>query len=461
MDADKILENEPSEGIDLEYKGQGADPKDVAKELVSLANSGGGTLVYGVDYDDSSNQINSVEGISKPGEIKQRIIQHITSKVTPDLKYKFEESTLRNETVYIIRVSSADSILYSFEEDTDKFVFYKREGESKVMMDALSVSSFYRDDITPGAYSSTSKSPEERISNQFELDHETHSELPEMVFNRFRKTPNAWLFYPDFNFIPELEYKAESHYTSVDLDELEGIAATLVDIFGEEFAKGSYVHKQTNGSWIGSGLDNFLETLRKRDTRYKQAPDEHDLIAHHSEGNIYLVSTDQLTVMLNGQMNHSGGKILNHFYVSFVTAGVPFDSRKIHKFLDRTDLELKNGLETEGKYKEQVYFEDDEIEVNEVKRFTRKHADEEFVHYLIAENPFKDKKRALKNKFERNSFAGLAEQDKIFARLRTKHEVDANPSYFVRSLEVSNIGALGGNISAFNAGIEIDHNYYS
>jgi len=460
MDLDEIIEQEPSEGVDFEYKGSKADPEDVAKEMVSLANSGGGILVYGVKYNDDQNEIEEIEGLGKPGKVKQHVLNHIRSKVLPDLKYEFNEFSYESKDVYVVEVAPAEPVIHSYEERTDVHIFYKREGESKVAMDALNVSEFYEKGRFPGTYGKTS-SEESRKSNQFNLNHSTPESFPSRRFNKISETtPNCWLFYPELKFLPDLDYVAESEYERFDMEEIEGVAAAIKRIFGDRFANGCYIHGQQNASWIGRGLDNFVKTLRKRDKRYDTVPTDFELSRHHSESNIYLASTEEITIMLNGQLNSDGRKYLDHFYLSVSMSGVPFDNRKILELLDKTGMELKGGMQIEEDNKKSIFFDPGEINIEPISKVKISKFSKPMVDYVVAKNPFYKDKQLLSKYVGSGRFQSLTTQEKIFARVKTSHETDINPDYYLRWLELSKVGALGGNISAFNARAHVDHEYY-
>lgn len=460
MDLSEIIEQEPSEGVDFEYKGSKANPEDIAKEMVSLANSGGGTLVYGVNYDDEKNEIEEIEGLRKPGSSKQYVLNYIRSNVNPDLNYRFEEDSIDSKDVYIIEVAAASPVLYSYEERTDVHVFYKREGESKVTMDAMSISGFYNEGRVPGAYNK-SVDAEGRNSDQYNLDHSTPEEFPSMRFNRLSEvTPQCWTFYPDLKFLPESDYVAESKYERFDVDELEGVAAAIKRIFGERFADGCYTHGQLNSSWFGRGLDNFIDTLRKRNKRYDTVPKDFEMEKHHSESNIYLASTENVTIMLNGQLNAIGDKYLDHFYLAIATTGVPFDNRKITKLMDETGMEMEGGMQIREDHKKQIYFDPGEIDVEVISTVEVSGYSDPMTKFIVVDNPFYGKKELLSEYIDNNHFLGLSNQEKIYARVMTPHEKNIDPDYYLRSIEITDVGVLGGNISAFNARAQIDHDYY-
>lgn len=134
MDVVKKIKAGENESHKLEYKSKRSNNKDIAKELVALANADGGILVVGIKESDGE-----IEDIQNMGEIseKEEGIQNVnSSSVKPPIKIDYESIEVDGKKLVSFNVEDS-SLLHSFKEN--KPVFPVRQGTTTRYIDGYEI----------------------------------------------------------------------------------------------------------------------------------------------------------------------------------------------------------------------------------------------------------------------------------------------------------------------------------
>lgn len=133
-DLDALIENQVEESLTLEYKSSGAltrsndKIKELIKDVTAMANSAGGTIIYGIkEFDDPerSHLPEKITPISRKEFSKERIEDILTSNISP----KLEEMIIHpiqldnpDEVVYVIEIPQSNTAHQNLKD----FRYYKR-----------------------------------------------------------------------------------------------------------------------------------------------------------------------------------------------------------------------------------------------------------------------------------------------------------------------------------------------
>lgn len=128
MDTAEIINANKQEGNRLEYKGPGARPDSILKELVAFANTDGGTLLIGITENDDSLSVEGVADDEDPSGLEEWLHNKIRDTVEPDIEIGYTVETHAGETLIRIDVDPHEN-LHSF-EPSNKPVFPYRSGSS-------------------------------------------------------------------------------------------------------------------------------------------------------------------------------------------------------------------------------------------------------------------------------------------------------------------------------------------
>jgi predicted HTH transcriptional regulator len=115
------------EGIQLEFKRKASHPEKVVREMIAFANTHGGTLLVGVDDD------NSVLGVKYPEEESMGIVEVIQKSCRPQLVYH-ESIIALSENKFIVRYDIPQS-----EKRPHFFVIDKDHSQTYVRVNDMSI----------------------------------------------------------------------------------------------------------------------------------------------------------------------------------------------------------------------------------------------------------------------------------------------------------------------------------
>ncbi|MFC7202343.1 hypothetical protein ACFQJC_02365 [Haloferax namakaokahaiae] len=122
-------------------------------------------------------------------------------------------------------------------------------------------------------------------------------------------------------------------------------------IVSSHIDSGHYVIHQSNGSWVGSGIDEFHEQLQNQVERYESVPEDFALERYKNESAIYiqlLGTGDYLVINANpwkptrtrGSAAH---RDFRHFEIRLILDGLPLNDGRLDEFFARTGLEFGTG----------------------------------------------------------------------------------------------------------------------
>jgi hypothetical protein len=130
QDVQRLIYGKIEESVTLEYK-SGLDNKEVARSVCALANSQGGTIVYGVkEKDKIPVTITGVEGIG----VEERIQNIIRTSIQPRLNAvgikRIENYNDGSRPVYVVNVSPSPHAPHM-----TNYRYYRRRGSESVPME--------------------------------------------------------------------------------------------------------------------------------------------------------------------------------------------------------------------------------------------------------------------------------------------------------------------------------------
>ncbi len=141
MDFVDILERGPDESEELEYKDKRADPTSIVKDLVAMANSSGGALLYGVR--ESNGEIEEIQDITDFSQFEESLNQTISSRVDPILPVKPRTDEYNGFTVVGIEVEHRN-LLHSLDSGNGKPCIPTRVGSTTDYLGGAALREFYR-----------------------------------------------------------------------------------------------------------------------------------------------------------------------------------------------------------------------------------------------------------------------------------------------------------------------------
>ncbi|MFD1569390.1 AlbA family DNA-binding domain-containing protein [Halorubrum laminariae] len=129
MELAELIDAEAMESEDLEYKSADDHSESILRELVSLANNGGGRLIVGIKENDG--EIVKIEDVTENGDpsgLEESLQNQIRDKVEPPIRLNYELAHYDSKTLVEISVSNEEEI-HSLEIN-GKPVFPMRHGST-------------------------------------------------------------------------------------------------------------------------------------------------------------------------------------------------------------------------------------------------------------------------------------------------------------------------------------------
>jgi len=132
IDLDNLIKNEVQESTNLEYKNPDSlkDNKKICKSISSMANSNGGTIIYGLCEDNQTKKPVRIEWI-KDSQQKERIEQIVQSNITPKIDViisPIPNPENSNEFCLIVEVPKSDIAPHQDHTDSSRRIFWRRNG---------------------------------------------------------------------------------------------------------------------------------------------------------------------------------------------------------------------------------------------------------------------------------------------------------------------------------------------
>lgn len=129
MDLMEVINSESMENEELEYKSSDDHSDSILRELVALANNGGGRLIVGIKEEDG--EIVGIEDVTENGDpsgLEESLQNQIRDKVEPPIRLNYELARYDSKTLVDISVSNEEQI-HSLEIN-GKPVFPMRHGST-------------------------------------------------------------------------------------------------------------------------------------------------------------------------------------------------------------------------------------------------------------------------------------------------------------------------------------------
>lgn len=141
-----LIDNAIEERLDLEYKGaqalakQDGAKKEITKDVSSMANSAGGTIIYGIkEYDDKEKRHeperpDPVSRVAFPKEWLEQVINTIQPRIDGIVIYPIAWSSDPDHVVYVIEIPQSETAHQASDNR-----YYKRYNFQAVPMDHYEV----------------------------------------------------------------------------------------------------------------------------------------------------------------------------------------------------------------------------------------------------------------------------------------------------------------------------------
>lgn len=486
MNIDGIIDAERQEDDELEYKHPDEESADFAKELAAFANSGGGTIIVGVaEVDGNIKDLVSVDNLQ---HLEERIHQAIGTRLNPTMQVDIGKHTYQGATeawhgtTLAVLTRAEAARLHTFKRNDD-YLIPVRQGSTTRFANGQEIADFYESGVHPGRVdnletdqhadttswvselgeivvemAANSGSPEDTVSEGSD-DKETASETPS-----FEQTEPPYYFTPTgaydavtFHFMmaPYQPHAIEGISQRVTKTDVANVLAALYQYFDAEIDQGQFTISQRNGTWFGTGAGNFLRALDQHE-RYQTVPNEYNLDTHHSEGTIFMAN---LNYPQGGQvvLRARDGVRSDHieeFSVSFLTEGIPVDTRQLSQFLTETDLNLHNGEAVDLKT-EALHLMPEKIDLTPIDRVESRHTDG-WVEAIVCGNPFHDDPGLLRDQIDAESweyFEPLTTYEQLYCRLSDHHPMTEQRDYHFRQGHLQSLTSVQKSIPHLNASL--------
>lgn len=479
MNIEELIDNDVSEGPDIEYKHPDEEITDIAKELAAMANSGGGTIIVGIV--ENNGEIQSLVSVDNTGHFKEQVQQKVNSKLSPlpnvihdSITYNGQCKKYCGTDLLSFSVDDDDRI-YSYKED-NYHVIPTRTGQITMYMSGQQILDFYKNGYYPGRgprNEEDSDSTMDEVLNDTmyhfrdSVTKPTQSQVDSQTGNTDQELPKFQTTQPNYFFTRTGEYTAVTFYntlglyqphgftgetSTVEIPDIKNILKSLQDHLNAQIEDGTFCIAQRNGAWFGYGGGNFIEALN-REKRYETIPEDYHLDEHHSEGIIFFTRISEGYVIIRSR-NGRGQDYIDEFNVSFLTEGIPLDNRDIIEFLENTGLSLQNGQSIDVRHST-FHPTGDPIQLETVERLESKH-DEDWIGKIICKNPFKkdpDLLDSINEDIDTDYLDSFTTYQNVLCRLSDHHPSGEEREYYLRRANFQYLFDVQGSIPHLNASI--------
>ena len=147
-DVKNLIDNRISESTNIEYK----DPRSlensisIAKDISAMANSNGGTIIYGLCEENKDQTPTKIEWINN-NKYKEKIEQVIQTRITPKIE-NIEINTVYNPTnekefVLVVNVKKSDIAPHQDIVDKDNRRYWRRNGFTTRQMEHYEIEDLF------------------------------------------------------------------------------------------------------------------------------------------------------------------------------------------------------------------------------------------------------------------------------------------------------------------------------
>jgi predicted HTH transcriptional regulator len=100
-----LIDNEIKESLNLDYKRELNNNKEIAKDVSSFANTNSGKIIYGVDEKDGlPNSINWIDSKDVKEKIECVILDHIQPEIKGFNIYSIENPENRSQAIFVVDI---------------------------------------------------------------------------------------------------------------------------------------------------------------------------------------------------------------------------------------------------------------------------------------------------------------------------------------------------------------------
>jgi len=464
MNIDTIIDSDESERIDLEYKHPKAAVKSITKELVALANSGGGHLILGIEED--GGKIVSVHSVDDPSSKEEAIQQCIRELVNPRLRVETTSETYTGESdqweglTVVVFSARAGNRVYSYREGGSEIVFPHRLGSTTDYMTGDDMLQFIQTGTRPGREGSQ-ESERQELADPSEFD-PAADESDDLNFSVTRDPPYRFspgggtpvTFRDTISFFQP--YGIEGSNINVEKEELKSLLKDLKAYLGGNYANGRFAISQINASWYGEGIGNFVESIFSSAQRYNTTPPDFDLDKHHSEEAVFVTMTDFGLLIIRSRNGARSEEFLDECSINFIVEGIPVDTRSILGFLQDSNYEIDNAKPIDLR-SEVLRYPEGNIQVDVVELIQSQY-DGEFVGWALAKNPFFEEPDLLLDDLDKSTarvYEPVTREEYIRCRIGDHHPESESHRYFLQEVWLHDLSPAHGH-SHINANVRIN-----
>jgi len=451
---------EQGEGEYIEFKRQEILSKnfELAREMVALANHRGGYILIGVD---DGGQI---KGVKRKKGHEEHIINIARDRCDPPITPKIKAHTIDGKEIYCICIPQRNHVLHRVKTTKGNQTFI-RVGPTTIIANPYDISKLHNGPLPePIKYGQIySETDESRHRQKADL-RMRDEKVPTMILDGmevpyFTSKRGGWwnLIFSDIHTgFSEGNHLLEAFIGAISFKEFEKILAAYMDIFGES-ENAAFSVTQTNYAWFGFGKDNFIETLKRREQRYRDANNEIKLQTHHSEAACYVDEMENGIFYISTQpsciKDIEGGTRMRYTSVGFLFDNLPFITTRYNKFFDKIECTPEHYSHTTKCMDTAVSFQTKDGDRIARICFTTDNTYPEpipWINYVYCNNPHFMKKR--KPMISDPDFVcsinevnkELSSYDKMIVKLQGYHPItDTDIEYRVNNLFISLVPSSG------------------
>jgi hypothetical protein len=196
-DIENLIENKIQEDTNLDYKtpdfSKGDFNKELAKDVSAMANSDGGTIIYGIQEENHFPK--EIIWIKKDEGYCEKIEQIINSKIfrkIEGIKVRKISSEDKTKFVIVVDIPKSDAAPHQIHEDSTQRRYYKRHGSITEQMEHYEIEDLFFKRKRPTLKIGLRNISKERDKPAFEIYLEnTGKVVAEQTYIKL-KTPSEW-----------------------------------------------------------------------------------------------------------------------------------------------------------------------------------------------------------------------------------------------------------------------------
>lgn len=342
MDIREAIERGELEHHRLEYKDKRAEPKDMMREVVAMANAEGGFIAYGVNEGD--DRVLNVQSVSDLQDLEETLRDINYTSVEPSVEFEVRHEEIDSSDIGVLEVQRQHRVS-SYEFNSDKpLYFYRRGSTARTLrgheIENIMINNESWSSEVSGQIENQETGAEQDTSLQLDLDEAP--KRPTQFIPRQEGHISGVCTFADV-YLPSNPVRIRMSRTIEDLDQALSSIAHLQDEFEISHTNGYFTLNQSDAAWVGDGFINFVRSVKQRSKRYSEVPPNHDFDPYKTEQCLFISNTsyhypETVLIIYLEPWVHTDK--VRHFNIILLTDGHPVDTRPLTRLADRVGLHL-------------------------------------------------------------------------------------------------------------------------